>query len=99
LIFPISIRSATVYAPLETGDILLGRSVSGLPYHVLDRMGFAIFEASSCAPPMLDGILSDFEQAQTKTASEQPLSPYPVETEEKWHYSYTSEKPPQALSI
>lgn len=39
--------------------IIVGKSFSGLPYHIFDKLGFAIFEAESCGPAVLDQILLD----------------------------------------
>lgn len=44
---------------LEDCKIIVGKSFSGLPYHIFDKLGFAIFEAESCIPAVLDQILLD----------------------------------------
>jgi Fe-only nitrogenase accessory protein AnfO len=73
-------------APLSGDHILLARSIGGLAYHILDQMGFAIFEASDLSEALLDDMARDVEAAR-RTETETPLPPYPVETEHPGHYS------------
>jgi Fe-only nitrogenase accessory protein AnfO len=72
---------------LELGScsILVGKSIAGLPYHVLDRMGFSIFEAEDLTEGLLNGLCSDFEQAeQEKNRTQSATEPVPLDDQGRW---------------
>lgn len=74
------VRSTVRRAASELSDcrILLGKKVSGVAYHILDRLGFYIFEADTFYPKMFDEITAEVEQIQkeAKGGGAVPLSPY-----------------------
>lgn len=58
--------------------ILIGKSVTGLAYNILDRMGFIIYEAASVSDQLFDEILTESEEAAADsgaTAGATPTSP------------------------
>jgi len=54
---------------LDDCKIIVGKTVSGLAYHMLDKMGFAIFEVEQFTPSILDQILSDVKSASATNKS------------------------------
>jgi Fe-only nitrogenase accessory protein AnfO len=70
--------------PLSADHIFLARSIGGLPYQILDQMGFAIFEAPDLSAELLDDMVRDVEAARRAAAETE--APYPVETERPGHY-------------
>ena len=72
----------TVISKLKGCKIIIAKTMSGIPYIIFDRMGFAIFETSDISNAILDEILSDVEEYSSKknlALMELPTSP--VETE------------------
>ncbi len=72
----------TVISKLKDCKIIIAKTMSGIPYIIFDRMGFAIFETSDISNAILDEILSDVEEYSSKknlALMELPTSP--VETE------------------
>ncbi len=55
---------------LDGCRILAGSTIQGLAYHILDRMGFHIFEIQQLSPEILQDILQDIEAS--KIMAEQP---------------------------
>lgn len=82
---PNEIRKQLKQIISEIGDcrIITGKSVSGLPYNILDRMGFAIFEAETLTAGLLDDIMNELEQYEKEKSSMSgcPTSPVPTEME------------------
>ncbi len=75
------LRKKLIQLASELGDckIIVGRSISGLTYHIFDKMGFDIFEAESFSPVVLDQILSDVHNKSGKR--EERAFTGPVETD------------------
>lgn len=72
----------SVILKLEDCKIVIGKTVSGLPYNVFDRMGFAIFEVENISDALLDEIFSEVEASTNERInSYSKLSTSPVETE------------------
>jgi hypothetical protein len=63
-----SLRAHAV--PLAGAVAVLSSSIAGIAYQSLDRMGFAVFEASSCQDSVLDGIIADIEAAKADAAGD-----------------------------
>ncbi|PYG84817.1 Fe-only nitrogenase accessory protein AnfO [Ruminiclostridium sufflavum DSM 19573] len=71
-----------VIPELNSCKIIIAKTISGIPYIVFDRAGFAIFEAASLSDSLLDEILSDVEEASKKKSfSTAELNTSPIETE------------------
>ncbi|QNU67207.1 Fe-only nitrogenase accessory protein AnfO [Ruminiclostridium herbifermentans] len=71
-----------VISQLKNCKIIIAKAMSGIPYIIFDRMGFAIFEATDISNTILDEILSDVEEYSNikhLATMEPPTSP--VETE------------------
>ena len=64
-------------AELDGCKVIVGKNIGGLPYNVLDRMGFAVFEADVFSPELLDGVRRDVESAarSVKVRETPPLAP------------------------
>ncbi len=72
----------TVISNLKDCKIIIAKTMSGIPYIIFDRMGFAIFETTAISNIILDDILSDVEEySNKKILTSVELSPSPVETE------------------
>jgi Fe-only nitrogenase accessory protein AnfO len=72
----------TVVLKLEDCKIIIGKTVSGLPYNIFDRMGFAIFEAEAISDALLDEILSevhDYTNEIVDPSVQLPTSPIQTE--------------------
>jgi Fe-only nitrogenase accessory protein AnfO len=67
----------TLITKLGDCRIIAGSSIDGLAYHILDRMGFHIFEISSLDSATLHGIAQDVAQADALPEKEDnlPLAP------------------------
>ena len=72
-------RSGVRCAVLELKDcrIILGKSVSGVAYHILDRLGFYIFEADTYYTEMFDEIVSEVEEMKKEKAQGEKISLVP----------------------
>ena len=53
-------------AELDDCKIIVGKTISGLAYHMFDKMGFDIFEIEQFNAKILDQILSDLTCTSTK---------------------------------
>ncbi len=74
----------TIILKLEDCNTLLVKSVSGLPYNILERMGFDIFEAEAFSNSLLEDIRSELDEAANASAapsSSAPTSPVPTGVE------------------
>jgi len=72
----------TVVLKLEDCKIVIGKTVSGLPYNIFDRMGFAIFEVDFISDSLLDEIFSEVQEYKNeKVDSLLNLSTSPIQTE------------------
>lgn len=62
---------------LELGEcrIVMAAQLSGLAYHVFDRMGFAVFEAAELSGGLFDSILEDMEQDRDRKEEQSPTAP------------------------
>lgn len=77
----------SVILKLDDCKIVVGKTVSGLPYNIFDRMGFAIFEVENISDSILDMIFSDVEASTNERInSSSKLSTSPIETEIKGIY-------------
>jgi len=82
-------------------SVLVGTSVAGIPYHVLDRMGFSIFEAEALSDHLLDGLLDDITQSEGELSAQQtPAEPVPLDDEGRWFLDLVAlqEKHPEISS-
>jgi Fe-only nitrogenase accessory protein AnfO len=63
---------------LEDCRIILGKNVSGVAYHILDRLGFYIFEADTYYPEMFDEIIYEVEKTEGEEDRGEniPIAPY-----------------------
>jgi len=72
----------TIILKLEDCKIVIGKTVSGLPYNIFDRMGFAIFEVAYISDSLLDEIFSEVQEYKNKkNAPPVNLSTSPIQTE------------------
>jgi Fe-only nitrogenase accessory protein AnfO len=72
----------TVISNLKDCKIIIAKTMSGIPYIIFDKMGFAIFETSDISDAILDEILSDVEEySNKKNLASIELPTTPVETE------------------
>lgn len=72
----------TVISNLKDCKIIIAKTMSGIPYIIFDRMGFAVFEASSISDSIFEGILSDVkEYLSNKSLASIEIPTTPVETE------------------
>ncbi|MHB8062009.1 MAG: Fe-only nitrogenase accessory AnfO family protein [Ruminiclostridium sp.] len=72
----------TVFLKLGDCNIVIGRTVSGLPYNILDRMGLAIFEADYISDSLLDEIFLEVQEYKNgRVASSVNLTTSPIQTE------------------
>jgi hypothetical protein len=71
---------------LEDCRIVVGETISGIPYHVLCRHGFAVFEADLLTDELLTDIQKDFEEAE-ETMAEEDVPTRPMPTFECGHYA------------
>ncbi len=83
-----SIRSKMENLTRQMKDckIIAGKSVSGLAFHILDRMEFQIFEIDSLSDDVLDGILFDISSARTQRERLCQTHTGPVQTDTPGHY-------------
>lgn len=66
----------TIIAKLDDCKIIVSQSLTGLAYHIFDRMGFYIFETAELAPDTFDQILHDIDKnTQELTTQEMPTKP------------------------
>lgn len=65
-------------AELDGCRIIAGKTISGIPYHIFDKLGFRIFEIERFSEAVLDQILSDVTAAKAKEGAGPPAAP--VET-------------------
>ena len=66
-------------------SVVVAKSVTGIAYHVFDRMGFSVFEAETLSDALLDGLLLDVEQARKQRSKEQAATePVPLDEEGQW---------------
>lgn len=56
-------------AELDNCRIIAGKTISGLAYHMFDKMGFDIFEVEQFSPEILDQILSDVKNISAKNTN------------------------------
>lgn len=54
--------------------ILVGKQITGIAYHALNRQGFHLFEAPNFQPELLDGILEDIWRGK-RGERESPATP------------------------
>ena len=59
--------------------ILLSAAVRGIPYHVFDKMGFAIFEAPSVSETLLNDIVKEVATNKEELTDDRLVSQTPVE--------------------
>ncbi len=72
----------TIILKLEDCKIIIGKTVSGLPYNILDRMGFAIFEVEDISALSLDDIFSEVQEYKNnKDDFSVKVSSSPIETD------------------
>lgn len=73
----------TVALNLEDCRIVIGKNVSGIAYHILDRLGFYIFEVHEYHPDMFDDIVRDVEEmdGSKERGGDIPLEPYSPEND------------------
>lgn len=78
-------------ASLNGLKTIAGREMSGVPYHMLDAAGFAVFEIGGYPEEFLDHITSELEmELQAKNAAEEgPASPEPVDGEGRYRLDLT----------
>lgn len=80
------INIRTVIASLPTCKILLSAGISGIPYHIFDKMGFSIFEASDENNNLLNEIIADVINNQQELASENLIPRTPIEITDGCYY-------------
>ncbi len=69
---------------LEDCKVIVGKTITGLPYNIFERMGFEIYEAQSVSDSLLEEINTELETEAahyTPLSSEVPTAP--VETSEQ----------------
>lgn len=73
---PQDVRDQVRSLILELGEcrIIVAERLVGLAYHVFDRMGFAVFEATEIGDDLFDSVLSDVQTAAEQPEGE-PLGP------------------------
>lgn len=77
-----------VISNLKDCKIIIAKIMSGIPYIIFDRMGFAVFEASSISDSIFEEILSDVKgYSSNKSLASIDISTTPVETEIPGVYS------------
>lgn len=84
---PDGVRDQVRSLILELGEcrIVVGAEISGLVYHVFDRMGFDIFQADGVDDALLDAMLEDVSAARTERAGgADPLAPVPADDQGRW---------------
>lgn len=72
---------------LELGDcrIVVAQQISGLAYHVFDRMGFQIFEANAVSDGLFDSILSEVDAAEREQSEAEDITgPVPTDETGRW---------------
>ena len=73
----------TVLLQLNNCKVIIGEKVAGLPYNILESLGFEIYEAQEVSDSLLDEIITELEAESAHSndlSSEVPTSP--VETSE-----------------
>ena len=66
--------------------ILLSAGISGIPYHVFDKMGFAIFEAPAVSDSLLNDIIKDVVISKDELAADSLIPRAPVEIADGCYY-------------
>ena len=66
--------------------ILLSAGISGIPYHVFDKMGFAIFEAPAVSDSLLNDIIKDVVISKDELAADSLIPRSPVEIADGSYY-------------
>ena len=66
--------------------ILLSAGISGIPYHVFDKMGFAIFEAPAVSDSLLNDIIKDIVISKDELAADSLIPRSPVEIADGCYY-------------
>jgi len=65
--------------------VIAARTISGIPYHILDAADFSIFEAENLSDRLLDDILLDISISKGLVQSEEtPTGPIPIDEEGRW---------------
>ncbi|MHC1718376.1 MAG: Fe-only nitrogenase accessory AnfO family protein [Acidaminococcaceae bacterium] len=72
-------RIRTLLDALPECKILLSASISGIPYHIFDKMGFAIFEAPSVSDSLLNDIIKDVVISKEELAADILMPRSPIE--------------------
>jgi Fe-only nitrogenase accessory protein AnfO len=70
---------------LGSTRILVGKSVSGVAYTILDQLGFRICEMDSFSPQCLDALLHEVEKSESDVPS---VLASPVESDVPGHYTF-----------
>ena len=79
-------RIRALLAALPECKILLSASISGLPYHIFDKMGFAIFEAPSVSENLLNDIVKDVDTNKNELAADSLIPRSPIEISPGYYY-------------
>ncbi len=79
-------RIRTVIDLVPECRILLSVAISGIPYHVFDKMGFSIFEAASVTNNLLDEIVVEISRNKEKLESDSLIPRAPYEISEGFYY-------------
>ena len=66
--------------------ILLSAGISGIPYHIFDKMGFAIFEAPAVSDSLLNDIIKDVVISKDELAADSLIPRSPVELADGCYY-------------
>ena len=66
--------------------IMLSAGISGIPYHVFDKMGFAIFEAPAVSDSLLNDIIKDIVISKDELAADSLIPRSPVEIDDGCYY-------------
>ena len=72
-------RIRALITALPECRILLSTRISGIPYHIFDKMGFAIFEAPSISDNLLNDIVKDVIASKDELAADSLISRSPIE--------------------
>lgn len=66
--------------------ILVAQGITGIPYYVFDKMGFAIFEAPSVSKELLDEVIAEVDKNEKTLAADSLLPRAPVEVTDGCYY-------------
>lgn len=71
---------------IQDCNILVSQGITGIPYHVFDKMGYAIFEATSYDNNLLNEIILEVEKNREELKEDSLLPRQPIEITDGYYF-------------